>query len=246
MHEEHPLLDQLHLLPDLRCAWLLLGTCSSAARLSCWVPSLSPLSPTTPSGSGSWHALDALIPPHDAAGVRFFDELPATIFFLRAHLFACSPRSQCTSTTAYGQGQDAGRRLASRGPPPPAARTSWRSGATPASQSSPPGGSSSNDAAKARMAATARMRASVGPILHMQQPGAAAGGWPHGVVPGGGEGGSFSSEAPAYLDSNNDEARPARARELGVSLSPFAAGGGVDGSAMQGGCRRLAAARRRA
>ena len=27
---------------------------------------------------------------------------------------------------------------------------------------------------------------SVGPILHMQQPGAAAGGWPHGVVPGGG------------------------------------------------------------
>ena len=29
-------------------------------------------------------------------------------------------------------------------------------------------------------------RTSVGPILHMQQPGAAAGGWPHGVVPGGG------------------------------------------------------------
>ena len=62
------------------------------------------------------------------------------------------------------------------------------------------------------------------------------------------EGGSFSSEAPAYLDPNNDEARPSRARELGVSLSPFAAGGGVDGSARAGvGARlRLAGARDRA
>ena len=53
------------------------------------------------------------------------------------------------------------------------------------------------------------------------------------------EGGSFSSEAPAYLDPNNDEARPPRARELGVSLSPFAAGGGVDGSAKAGVGARL-------
>ena len=62
------------------------------------------------------------------------------------------------------------------------------------------------------------------------------------------EGGSFRSEAPAYLDPNNDEARPSRARELGVSLSPFAAGGGVDGSARAGvGARlRLAGARDRA
>ena len=30
-------------------------------------------------------------------------------FFFSAHLFACRPRSQCTSTTAYGQSQDAGR-----------------------------------------------------------------------------------------------------------------------------------------
>ena len=62
------------------------------------------------------------------------------------------------------------------------------------------------------------------------------------------EGGSFSSEAPADLDPDNDEARPSRARELGVSLSPFAAGGGVDGSARAGvGARlRLAGARDRA
>ena len=53
------------------------------------------------------------------------------------------------------------------------------------------------------------------------------------------DGGSFSSEAPAYLTPNNDEARPSRARELGVSLSPFAAGGGVDGSARAGVCARL-------
>ena len=78
-------------------------------------------------------------------------------FFFSARLFAFRPRSQCASTTAYGQGQGAGRRLASRGPPRPSARTSSRSGAIPASQTSPPSGSSSNDAAKARMAATVRM-----------------------------------------------------------------------------------------
>ena len=79
-------------------------------------------------------------------------------FFFRApfRLSSAVPVHEYNGLRA-GSGQDAGRRLASRGPLPPAARTSWRSGTTPASQSSPPGGSSSNDAAKARMAATARM-----------------------------------------------------------------------------------------
>ena len=53
------------------------------------------------------------------------------------------------------------------------------------------------------------------------------------------EGGSFSSEAPAYLDPNNDEARRSRAREHGVSLSPFAASGGMDGRARAGVGARL-------
>ena len=39
-------------------------------------------------------------------------------------------------------------------------------------------------------------RTSVGPILHMQQPGGAAGGWPHGVVPGGGGRRKEAASAP--------------------------------------------------
>ena len=61
-------------------------------------------------------------------------------------------------------------------------------------------------------------------------------------------GGGGRRQLQAYLDPNNDEARPSRARELGVRLSPIAAGGGVDGSAKAGvGARlRLAGARDRA
>ena len=115
-----------------------------------------------------------------------------------------------------------GHRQAACDPPRTSARTSWRSGASPASQRLPPSGSSRRDTAKARMAATAKQ---AGPALNPACTGSGPEEWWEArcTVPGkvAKEGGSFSTKAPADLDPDNDETCPSCVRELGVRLAPL-------------------------